>query len=51
MHCFFLAGRAAADRKGLESVETATSAKLCGAELPGGGSQEPPISGKHLGLL
>ena len=42
----FLAGPAAADRKGLEGVETTTFAKLCGAEFFGGGSQEPAISGK-----
>ncbi|XP_032863722.2 uncharacterized protein C1orf167 homolog isoform X2 [Tyto alba] len=40
-----LAGPAAADRKGLEGVETTTFAKLCGAEFLGGGSQEPTISG------
>ncbi|KAJ7412404.1 hypothetical protein WISP_96941 [Willisornis vidua] len=36
---------AAADRKGLEGVETKVFAKPCGAEFFGGGSQEPPGSG------
>lgn len=47
----FLAGPAAADGKGLEGVETKILAKLCGAESFAGGSQEPPVSGKHLCLL
>lgn len=33
---FFLAGPAAADRKGLESMETSVFTKLCSAEVSGG---------------
>lgn len=48
---FFLAGPAAADRKGLEGMETTILTELCGAELFGGRSQELTVPGKHLRLL
>lgn len=36
-------GPAAADRKGLESMETTIFTKLCSAEVFGGRSQEPTV--------